>query len=207
MGRCIALIYTGNLRTWERCKYNHWQTFGDQDVDGFFFTDKDPRASDEVQPKRPRVHQWQQYHRSFYDDPFGAHPFNQRKAPENTAHQTLNQWVSSFTGFMLVPPGYDVYVRIRPDISFNGPLDFSRFEIDDKTIYIPEGLNYGGICDQFAFGSYNVMRSYYSVLLDCAHLWYRDGVLFHSETMQLKNLESKGINIVRYGSPQHDIIR
>lgn len=207
MGRRIALIYTGNLRSWQHCKYNHWETFGEQDVSGFFFTDKDPRETDDVQPKRPRVYQWIKYHESFYDNPFGDHPFNSRKAPENTAHQTLNQWISSFTGFMLTPTGYDIYVRIRADIKFNGPLNFDQFDCTGNNIYIPEGLNFGGVCDQFAFGSYKVMKAYYGVLLDCAHLWYRDGVLFHSETMQLKNLESKGINIVRYGSPQHDLIR
>lgn len=202
----IALIYSGNLRTWDQCKPNHKDTFGDQDVYGYFFTDRDPTETNHIQDKRPRVYQWVQYHQSLFDDPFGEHKFNSRKAPENTAHQTLNQWHSSYIGFHLVPRKYDVYVRVRCDIKFNGPLDFSRFDYLTNNIYIPEGMNYGGVNDQFAFGNYEVMRIYYSVFLNCYQL-FDDGVLFHSETMQMENLKRNGVNIVRFGSPQHDLIR
>lgn len=199
----IALNYTGYLRTWEYCKPNHYENIITDECELFFYTYdfKDPLYKD-----ADNKYHFTRIPQPFYSDPFGEHRYNTRKAPENTAHQTLNQWVNNFVGFCLVPNTFDVVVRIRTDLKFNGRLNFHDYDCSGRTIYIPQGMDFGGVNDQFAFGNYEVMKAYYSVLLNCGELW-KDGTIFHSETMQLANLNSQGINIVRIGSPQHDIIR
>lgn len=91
-------------------------------------------------------------------------------------------------------------------MKFNGRLDFSQYNCSENNIYIPQGMDYTGINDQFAFGNHKVMKAYYSVLMNQGHLW-SEGTRFSSEGMQLANLNSQDINIVRFGSPQHDLIR
>jgi hypothetical protein len=142
---------------------------------------------------------------SFYPDPFKEHKYNERKRPENTVYQSFGQWHNNFVGFCIVPRGFDVYCRIRPDIRFNGRVDFAKYDLSGDTIYIPDGNDYGGVNDQFAFGNYEVMKKYYSVYLNCHELW-ADGVEFHSEGMQLANLNKQGVRIVRI-QPTEDIIR
>lgn len=202
----IALIYTGYLRTWERCFANHRDNIYTPECDAFFYTYEDP----EIQGLHDLSFQfpvtWTQCPHPFYDDPFARHKFDERKRPETTVHQVYNMMHNNLVGFSLVPKGYDFYVRIRPDISFNGKLDFRNYEPKENTIYIPQGMDFHGINDQFAFGDYNTMRKYYSVYLNCTDLW-NEGTEFNSEIMHLANLKKQGIEIVRFGSPQHDLVR
>jgi hypothetical protein len=199
----IALNYCGYLRTWSQCKPNHYENVITPECDLYFYTytHENPYHGDKY-----NKYYFTRIPQPFHSDPFEPHKFDSRKAPENTVNQTQNQWISNFVGFCLIPNTYDVYVRIRPDIKFNGGLNFKEYDYSGNNIYIPQGSDFGGVNDQFAFGNYKVMKAYYSVLLNYGDLWH-EGTLFHSESMQLANLNSQGINIVRIGSPQIDIIR
>ena len=199
----IALNYTGYLRTWSQCKPNHYENIITPDCDLYFYTytHEDPLYKD-----FDNKYYFTRIPQAFHDDPFQPHKYDSNKVPENTINQTQNQWINNFVGFCLIPNTYDIYVRIRPDVKFNGRLDFSQYDCTGNNIYIPQGMDFTGINDQFAFGNHKVMKAYYSVLLNQGHLW-GEGTRFSSEGMQLANLNSQGINIVRFGSPQHDIIR
>ncbi len=192
----ICLLYTGFLRTWDLCRANHQENIYTADCDLFFYTYEKPEGV--------TYKQWIQVPRPMYPDPFKEHEYNSRKAPENQVYNSLNQFATNFVGFRTLPLGYDVYVRIRPDIKFNGRLNIADFDTSGNNIFIPQGHDFGGINDQFAFGNYEVMEKYYSLFINCHELW-RSGCIFHSESLQLANLQ--GINIVRYGHAQHDIIR
>lgn len=205
----IALIYTGYLRSWEICRGWHKEHIWTPETDLFFYTYEKPVFGDtdrecfdfgslcwHIAIPQP-----------FYPDPFAEHKYSSRRVPENTVYQTLNQWHNNFIGFCLAPLGYDIYVRIRPDIKLNGRMDFKQYDCTGNNIYIPQGLDYGGVNDQFAFGSYEVMKKYYSVYINCHELWRDDGITWHSEGMQLANLNKQGVNIVRFGFPQNEIVR
>lgn len=209
----IALIYTGLLRSWKQCKGNHYDNIWiPNKPDLFFYTDSDPYELMEEREKwyydviRPDSKFIKDENVRFYPDPFKEHRYHERKAAENTYYQTMRQWHCGFIGFCLVPHGYDIYVRIRPDITFNGPLDFSKFDCSEKKIYIPEGNDYWGVNDQFAFGNHSVMKDYYSIYQNHHELWH-EGATFCSELMQRMNLVKQGIEIVRFGSPQQQIVR
>lgn len=208
----IALCYTGYLRTWESCRHNHYDNIlkpnGLIYVDRFFYTYECPKehrlyyAGDLMVPDS----KWIECPHPFYDDPFATHKWDANKAGETKVHQVLNMMHNNIVGFSLIQKGYDIYVRIRCDLKFNGPLNFSDYDIQPNTIYIPKGNDYRGISDQFAFGDYDSMRKYYSVYLNCPDLC-ADGVLFNSEVLHLANLNKLGVNIFRLEHPQHDIVR
>jgi hypothetical protein len=199
----IALSYSGYLRTWSQCKPNHYENIITPDCDLYFYT---YTHEDPLYKEADNKYYFTRIPQALHDNPFGDHKFNTRKVPENTSHQVLNQWTNNFVGFCLIPNTYDIYVRIRPDLKFNGKLNFADYNCSENNIYIPQGMDFGGINDQFAFGNHKVMKAYFSVLINAFDLWH-NGTIFHAEGMQLANLQSQGINIVRIGSPQHDIIR
>jgi hypothetical protein len=211
----VALCYIGYLRTWEQCRPNHFDTIwkpnisdwneGDErgsEIEAFFYTYEDPRQAGGMLGRST----WTQCPHPFYDDPFGPHKFNSHKAGESQACHTLNMMHNNLVGFSLIPKGYDFYVRIRPDMKFNGTLNFADYEPKENTVYIPKGMDYRGINDQFAFGDYDSMRKYFSVYLNCEEL-FAEGHLFNSEVYHLANLNKLGVNIVRFDHPQHDLVR
>lgn len=208
----IALLYSGFLRTWDLCWKNQcdniWLSILNQYHTYpylYFFTDKNPCISQECSDFMLEYKWTPLPAKPFYPDGWAPHPYQANKSPEGNVYQTLRQWQGNFVGFSIVPSDYDVYVRIRPDIKFNGPLTFQKPE--PKTIYIPEGMDYRGINDQFAYGDYETMKVYFQVFENYHFLWRDKGVMFNSEAMQKANLENKGITVVRFGSPQHDLIR
>ena len=207
----IALNYTGLLRSWQQCKGNHYDNvWVPNKCDAFFYSDIDPELIMEER-ELEYFHEGkllfiQDENVNFYPDPWAKHRYSERMVPENTVCQTLRQWHCGLIGFCLIPQGYDIYVRIRPDISFNGKINFADYDCTGKTIYIPQGNDFGGINDQFAFGNHEVMKIYYSIYQTHHDLWH-EGKIFHSEGMQLANLNKHGVNIVRIGSPQVTIIR
>jgi len=201
-----ALCYSGFLRTWERCAPNHKEFIYDQnnEVHKYFYTYEFPGEVNVF--GRGEMVRYVQCPHPFYDDPFAPHEFDKNKAGETKVHQVYNMMHNRLVGFSLIPKGYDFYVNIRTDMVFNGPLDFSKYEAKPNTIYIPKGMDYRGINDQFAFGDYDTMRKYFSVYLNAWPL-HLDGHLFNSEVFHLANLNKYGIEIVRLEEPQHDLVR
>lgn len=182
----IAVLYSGYLRTWDACKNNQKDNFYTPDTDSFFYTDQEPDSCKQF-IKMPGV----------YYDPIYEHPYMINKNPYSSIDSTLNQWHNQFIGFCIVPNDYDIYVKSRCDIQLSGKIDLRQYEINDTNIYIPHGNDHwGGVNDQFAFGSYTVMKKYYSVYLQHQNI-FNGGQQFHPEGYVTKNLEDHGITINR----------
>lgn len=183
----IAVLYAGFLRTWLACRANQQENIGK--ADRYFYTFEDPMnlLPHERFVKIPEI----------YYPYLPDHPYVANKNPYSSVDSTLNQWHNQFINFNLVPNDYDIYVKSRPDIELSGPIDFSQYEINDTNIYIPSGNDHwGGVNDQFAFGSYAVMKKYFSVYINHQYL-FAAGHQFHPEGYVTKNLEREGVTIVR----------
>jgi hypothetical protein len=125
------------------------------------------------------------------------HPYVANKNPYSSVDSTLNQWCSIFVGSRLVPNTYDYYIKSRPDIQLSGTIDFSEFDFNDTDIYIPSGNDHwDGKNDQFLFGSYSVMKKYFSIYIEHRNI-FDSGVRFHPEGFVTENLKRQGVNIVR----------
>jgi hypothetical protein len=183
----VALIYTGHLRTWDKCKDNHYKNIITGNCKLFWHTY-------EANPG-----QWYctQIAGEYYKIEPGTHRYDAHRRPETSVANTLNQWHNNFVGFAIVPNYFDVYVRMRADITFSGKIDFDSYDYSGNNIYIPQGHNYyDGVNDQMAFGSYEVMKKYYSVYLHHLEI-YQTGKIFHTEGYVTENLKRQGVNIVR----------
>jgi hypothetical protein len=183
----IAVLYSGHLRTWERCKLNHEKNYITKDCDLYFYTyDK---------PGDTNYKQFIQIPGTYYDKV--EHRYDANKNPITCTDATLQIWHNLFVGFCLVPKDYDVYVKSRCDIELSGKVDFSKYDIKANNVYIPYGNDHcGGINDQFAFGNYEVMKKYYSIYLEHQNL-FQAGLTFHTEYYVTENLKKQGVNIVR----------
>jgi hypothetical protein len=88
---------------------------------------------------------------------------------------------------------FDVVIRMRFDSDFEN----KKLNVDEypNTLNIPKGEDWcGGINDQFAFGPSSVMNDYSNFYKNITEI---EGVPYHPETMLLKYLDMKKININR----------
>lgn len=182
-----AILYAGQLRTWEQVKENQYKTLG-SDADRFFFTTEEPQNTPHKQFVKDHTGSYYSYPMTEYDG---------NRNPITQLHGSLNQWHSMFVGFAIAPTSYDVYIKSRPDIEVSAPIDFSDYDYADDIVYIPSGNDHcDGVNDQIAFGNYAVMKKYFSVYLNHGKL-FAQGKVFHTEYYLAENLKMLGVNIVR----------
>jgi hypothetical protein len=65
---------------------------------------------------------------------------------------------------------FDLVVRMRFDSDIKNPEVLIEQVIEEKKIYIPDGSNWNGINDQFAYGSLESMNVYSSLFANLNHL-------------------------------------
>lgn len=180
----VCLIYSGWLRSYDRCKTNHLDAMGDHEIVEVHINES------HVDPEYFKHDDW---------------VYNANKAPETIVRTTLNQWFNMMLAFSSAPKDCDVYVRMRYDILIHGRLDFS--DIEPNTVYIPSGNDYrDGINDQLAYGDYESIRKYYDVYNNYDTL-YNNGCLFHTETMVKRNLDYSNVKVKRLPDTTTEIVR
>jgi hypothetical protein len=181
-----AILYSGFLRSWNACKQNQLDCIGEGDK--YFYTYELPDAVDYVQAIQiPEI----------YYAPIAEHLYMSNKNPFSSIDSPLNSWHNQYVNFCLVPQGYDVYIKSRCDIQLSGTINFNEFDINNTNIYILSGNDhYNGVNDQFAFGSYEIMKKYFSVYVNHRAV-FDTGEMFHPEGYVTKNLQMLGVNIIR----------
>jgi hypothetical protein len=92
---------------------------------------------------------------------------------------------------------YDLVISTRIDIFYNE--SFIHGNIEENTIYIPMGYNYGllAVNDQIAHGTLSTMKKYMN-MYDNIINYLETGCLMHPESLVYKNIIHNNINIVRY---------
>ena len=83
---------------------------------------------------------------------------------------------------------YDAVIRCRFDMRLETSLSIKDLIKLSEWLYIPEGGDWGGINDQFAFSSSKNMDIYSSISNYLDEYWHR-GCLFHPETLLQYHLE------------------
>ena len=75
---------------------------------------------------------------------------------------------------------------------------FNFNNIQENTIYIPEGNDHvGGINDQIAYGTFDVMKKYNNILLNVKTLMDNNLSIFHPESLHSANIQYHKIIINR----------
>jgi hypothetical protein len=91
---------------------------------------------------------------------------------------------------------YDVVIRCRADLFFENDLNRTELETCANGICFPKFGSYGGLNDQFAFGSSSSMDTYadtYNIL----DTLFDDGCVWHAETLLKRSMEKTNTPILR----------
>lgn len=184
-----AIIYSGNLRSWEQNRPNHEERLWGNDSDLLFYTFEEPFGNFKwVKPGK----QLTAY----------SPAYDTNRAGESSVINTLNQWRNRKAAFELVGKDHSAYAIARPDIIFGAVVTLDI--VHPGIIYIPYNNDHrDGTNDQFAYGDYEAM-SYYVSMADRINDYFNDGVLFHPETLLKHHLKDRAV--VRT-SATNDIIR
>lgn len=187
----IAACITGQIRSWDRVKDNILQNIIRDNTDVFFVCDEDlsiANINHEI-IKEPQ---------SFYDESV-LQSFSSRKRHETSVENCVNMFYKikkcndlkkhyeNTRNFK-----YDTVVRLRTDIPFQNPIIFSE---DKDKIFVPNGLGYGGVCDQFAYGASDLMDKFCDLFPNMKQ-YFDEGCLFHPETILKYHCDKSGLNIV-----------
>ena len=89
---------------------------------------------------------------------------------------------------------FDIVIRMRYDSEIVDINQFD-FETEPDVLYIPEGHNWNGVNDQFAYGNSNVMNIYASLILNLHQ--HFSGILYNPEAMLKHYLSIAKVNIQR----------
>jgi hypothetical protein len=93
---------------------------------------------------------------------------------------------------------FDVVVKYRPDLENRQVMPIVDV-VEEDTLYVPCGADYGGLNDQVAYGSMDVMTRY-GTCVDHIPEYVSGGSAFHPETLLKKHVQytCKFKNVVRF---------
>jgi hypothetical protein len=91
---------------------------------------------------------------------------------------------------------YDVVISLRIDLVFHNKIIFEN--IEDNTIYIPAGNDYGGINDHIAYGNIKVMTKYNSIFSNAMNLLEKRLSIPHPESLTYANINFYNLIIKRF---------
>lgn len=188
----IAVCITGQYRSWDRVKDNILQNIIKDNTDVFFVSDEDLSIDN-------KDHEILKDLQTFYDESI-LQLFHSRKNPETSVVNCVNMFYKIMKCNELKTQyeikhnfKYDIVVRLRTDTPFQKPVIFS--EEKDK-IFIPNNLDFGGICDQFAYGSSDLMNIFCDLFPNIKR-YFDEGCKFHPETLLKYHCDKVGLNIIR----------
>jgi hypothetical protein len=93
---------------------------------------------------------------------------------------------------------FDVVLKYRTDVQNMHELVVS--ELEENTIYVPEGYDYGGLNDNIAYGDIESMKKY-TGCVDSIQRLCDTLVIFHPETLLNEYLQTIRLNISRFSFP------
>lgn len=89
---------------------------------------------------------------------------------------------------------YDVVIRARPDIRHEKMLRMENYKVIWPNVFSDLSHNYGYVCDQFAFGTRNVMDIYSSIYSKIFE--YNNWLaVYNAENMMKHHLQTNGLAV------------
>lgn len=129
---------------------------------------------------------------------------NLNKACETKIENCSSMFYHNKIAFDLVKKSgkvYDIVLKYRADIKLGDDTTFTFKEctpqIENCTVYIPKGNDFGGVNDQIAYGTQESMELYCKTFDNIIKIC-GDGHRFHPETLLFRNLERERVTIARF---------
>jgi len=91
---------------------------------------------------------------------------------------------------------FDCVMFYRADIDAEDELNITLPV--ENTVYIPYDYDWSGINNQIAYGTYDTMSKYSSLINNLQKLCGEDRVMYHPERLLKKHLENEGLQVIRF---------
>ena len=120
------------------------------------------------------------------------------KREETNLDHMIRHFINKYRVFSLLeqyPVSYDVVISLRIDLEIQSP--FLLDNIEENTIYIPQGYDWNGINDQIAYGKKEVMKKYHMIVKNITTLLDNQWSIPHPESLTYANIEHQSILIKR----------
>lgn len=126
------------------------------------------------------------------------------KAPASNYHRVYSMFYHNKRAFELLEKyktkyniEFSVIIKFRGDLKSNSVISLNNI-LDNSSVYIPNGFDYGGINDQIAYGNFDIMKNYCELgngNVEKLHL--EKNIRYHPETLLFHHLKSYNISITR----------
>jgi len=195
----IAIFFSGRIKGYEHT-FSHLKSIIDK-YNPIFFTSLNQESEDEYTKtfcekfniKTDQIN----YEKTILPDSLkdvnsGSHVLN-----------TYSMFNHNYKGFCLIEKyqtshniHFDVIVKYRAEINSSDILKFD--ETKNDKLYIPNGLDYGGINDQIAYGDFNIMKKYCELGNgNIEKLYIEKKIRYHPETLLCHHIKSLNLSLVR----------
>lgn len=197
----IAILFYGRIQNYERCYKNINDEIAiNYDID--YFLSHSPELNENVQDFKTLFKPI-----AICNDPI-KYPKNLEKFHKNSKdYNTIPHYINKMRVFNLLEDHinknkveYDYIFCTRIDVFYFNNLIFENFtEIDDNTIYIPDGHDWGnpGINDQMAIGNLEGIRKYTSIYNNIEIILEKLKTSW-AEMINLENINYMKLNVKRY---------
>lgn len=168
----IAILFSGRIEKYDQHRTNIMERIV-QEHDADFFLSHSPELSEDLDDfariYRPKA---------INNDPIHFPDVSDYKCHPDTSkpHNVLSMWFNrrrvfqEMRNYMIqTDTWYDVVIHARIDAWYDESLDYRAIlqsGLDDRSVFVPHGYDWGGLNDQFAVGSYYSMESYMTLLDD-----------------------------------------
>lgn len=196
----IAVLVYGRLNKCIEHYQNIIETIGKHNkIDFYLSSDNSPLIDKFVEQYKPIAYINDQIH---YNLDLGNYP---GKRDETNIHNMTCHFINKHRVFSLFESHvntynikYDVVISLRIDLIFRNPFTFNN--IQDNTIYIPNCYDYvdNAINDQIAYGSFNTMKKYSSIITNVLYFLENKMTIPHPESINLTNINYYKLKIVRF---------
>jgi len=190
----VAVILSGELRCFEDCYpslVSNILDYNDCDVFLHMYSDDDTERAKELYEPRSTIVENKK------DVTVDIDPICRVNKPSEIEPEGIfYQWRNINKAFGIVPNTYDCVLKTRYDVKYTNPIKLDMFNMN--SLNVPIGGDWrGGLFDMMAFGSYDVMKKYCS-LIDNINSFVKKGIPCHSELLNSYNMRETNIERFDY---------
>ena len=198
----IAIVFSGRIDKY-RDHYANIISHVVQDNEADFFLSHSPELAHEDLDDfrilyRPKT---------LNNDPIDYGDFSKYKChPESNSHNMMSMWFNRRRVYQdmchyMTENGvmYDLVISTRLDTYNDEKMDYDMFRcLDDNTILVPEGYDWGGLNDQMAIGRFPAMAKYLTLFDRIYPILDQLSPYYGPEPALLKNVEMQGLEVYRF---------
>ena len=198
----IAIVFSGRIDKY-REHYANIMSHVVQDNEADFFLSHSPELAHENLEDFRQLYQ----PKTINNDPIDYGDFSKYTChPQSNSHNMMCMWVNRLRVYRDMcrymsetSVTYDLVISTRLDTYNDEKMDYSIFScLDDNTILVPEGYDWGGLNDQIAIGRFPAMSKYLTLFERIYDILDRLSPYYGPEPALLKNVEMQGLEVFRF---------